>query len=47
MNYQIFWQDIPGYRVVVKAVLQEMKLRNVAEYPDSLINATVALLQNP
>jgi hypothetical protein len=30
----------------VKAILQEMKLRVVGDYPDSLIDATLALVQN-
>ena len=45
-TYSLYWQDIPGYRVIVKSVLIELKERNIADYPDSIIDATLALLQN-
>lgn len=40
------WQDIPGYRCIVRSVLQELKSRKVNEYPDTLIEATFALVEN-
>ena len=43
----MLWQDIPGYRVIVKSLLLELKMRKVTEYPDSLIDATTALIENP
>lgn len=45
-TYSLFWQDIPGYRIIVKSILVEMKERSILEYPDSLIDATMALVQN-
>ena len=42
----LFWQDIPGYRQIVKSILFELKQRPVTEYPDSLIDATIELIQN-
>jgi hypothetical protein len=44
MTYSLFWQDIPGYRIIVKSILIELKERNVVDYPDSLIDATLALV---
>ena len=46
-TYSIMWQDIPGYRTIVKSVLQELKYRSVVEYPDTLIDASNALVENP
>lgn len=43
----LFWQDIPGYRQIVKSILLELKQRPIKDYPDSLIDATVELIQNP
>ncbi len=45
-TYSIFWQDIPGYRIIVKSILVEMKERNVGDYPDALIEATLSLIKN-
>ncbi len=46
-TYSLLWQDIPGYRVIVKSLLLELKMRKVTEYPDSLIEATTAIIENP
>jgi hypothetical protein len=43
----LFWQDIPGYKLVVKSILLELKQRSINEYPDSLIDTTLELIQNP
>ena len=29
MTYSIYWQDIPGYKVIVKSIIIELKERNV------------------
>ena len=42
----LFWQDIPGYRVIVRSILLEIKQRPVTDFPDSLIEATMSLVQN-
>ncbi len=44
MTYQIYWQDIPGYRIIVKSIIVELKERHILEYPDSLVDATLALV---
>jgi hypothetical protein len=43
---QLPWADVPGYQIIVKAILLEMKARAVKEYPDALVNASAALLLN-
>ena len=43
---KIVWQDIPGYRIILKSILFEMKEREVSTYPDALIDSTVSLLAN-
>lgn len=40
------WHDIPGYKVMLKAFLVEMKNREVKEYPEPLIMASKELLIN-
>eukprot|EP00347_Sterkiella_histriomuscorum_P013888 403362980 len=45
-TYSLYFQDIPGYRIILKAVLIEMKQRKITEYPDSLIDATMTLIHN-
>ena len=42
----VFWQDVPGYKIIVKAVLREMQKRSLLLYPDALIDWTMALLSN-
>jgi hypothetical protein len=42
----VFWQDVPGYKTIVKAVLREMQNRPLLLYPDALIDSTMALLAN-
>jgi len=46
VSSNISWKDVPGYRVILKAVLLEMKERDVAYYPEALKDATCALLAN-
>lgn len=45
-NKNIEWKSIPGYTTIVKAVFSEMKSIAVSDYPESLIDATTALLVN-
>ncbi|EPT28380.1 hypothetical protein TGME49_269990 [Toxoplasma gondii ME49] len=40
------WQQLPGYAILLKALLLEMKLRPVTKYPDSLLNSSGAMLAN-
>ena len=40
------WKDVPGYSKIIKAILLEMKERDVYNYPESLKQATCALLAN-
>lgn len=42
----IFWQDIPGYKNILKAFLLEMKELDILEYPDALVEASLSLLNN-
>jgi len=42
----IFWQDIPGYKIIVKAVLRELQKRPLMCYPDAFLDASMALLSN-
>lgn len=40
------WQDIPGYSVILKSFLLELKARKVTEYPEVMLIASYALLHN-
>ena len=40
------WQDLPGYNVLIKNFLIEMKKRDLKKLPEALIDASVALLRN-
>ncbi|CAI2367220.1 unnamed protein product [Moneuplotes crassus] len=42
----IFWQDVPGYKLIVKAILREMKNKSLLLYPEALIDCTMSLLSN-
>ena len=42
----IFWQDVPGYKTIVKAVLREFQKRPLMLYPDALLDSSMALLSN-
>jgi len=46
VSAKINWKDVPGYKVIIKAILLEMKWRDVANYPDALLDATQSLLKN-
>lgn len=42
----MYWQDVPGYNIILRAFLLEMKALEIDQYPDSLIEASIALLGN-
>lgn len=35
----INWADVPGYTVMIKALLEELKYRPIHIYPDALVEA--------
>ena len=41
------YNDIPGYAKIIKTFLIELKERDIKAYPDSMVDASVALLDNP
>ena len=43
---QILWSSIPGYKVLLKTYLIELKERNISEYPEALIEAGSIFLNN-
>ena len=40
------WQDLPGYNVLIKNFLIELKKRDVKQLPEALIDTSVTLLKN-
>ena len=40
------WQDLPGYNILIKSFLVELKLKDVRRYPEPLLNASCSLLKN-
>lgn len=46
MSNNVNWKDVPGYAKIIKAILLEMKERDVQFYPEALKEATCALLAN-
>jgi len=44
---EIPWEEIPGYNIILKSFLIELKERNVVDYPDALIKASKTLLHCP
>lgn len=40
------WQDIPGYRVLLKAMFVELKTQPIIGYSDALISASKKMLLN-
>lgn len=40
------WKDVPGYKTILKAILLEMKERDIAYYPEALKETTCAMLYN-
>jgi hypothetical protein len=46
VSNNVSWKNVPGYKSIVKAVLIEMKERDIAFYPEALKECTCALLYN-
>lgn len=46
VSNNVSWRDVPGYRTILKAILLEMKDRDIAYYPEALKETTCALLYN-
>lgn len=42
----ITWADIPGYKVILTALFEEMKTRYINQYPDALVEAVTSFLSN-
>ena len=47
VHQHVPWQDIPGYNVILKSFLLELKERKVANYSEALIQASYSLLRYP
>lgn len=43
---KIPWQDIPGYKLILRAFLVEMQSRDLKAYPEALISATNSMQKN-
>ena len=43
----ISWHDVPGYREVLSALLEEMQSRHLDFYPEALVKAVKSFLANP
>ena len=41
------WQEIPGYGLIIRSFLIEMKSRKLAEYPVAMLQCSQSLLHNP
>jgi len=46
LREHILWRDIPGYNIMTKAFLYEMKTRPITQFPDALQWTSKALLNN-
>ena len=46
VSNNINWKNVPGYKTILKAVLLEMKDREIQNYPEALKEGTCALLAN-
>lgn len=46
VSNNVNWKDVPGYAKIIKAILLELKEREVQFYPEALKEATCALLAN-
>ena len=46
MSANVSWKDVPGYKSILKAILLELKERDVALYPEALKETTCAMLCN-
>ena len=46
-EHAIDWQDIPGYKETLKALLEEMKYRYIETYTEALVDAVRSFCSNP
>jgi hypothetical protein len=46
VSNNVNWKDVPGYKEILKAVLLEMKERDIGSYPEALKESTCSLLSN-
>ena len=46
VSNNVSWKNVPGYKTIIKAILLEMKERDIAYYPEALKETTCALLYN-
>lgn len=46
VSNNVNWKDVPGYTKIIKAIILEMKEREIQFYPEALKEATCALLAN-
>jgi hypothetical protein len=46
VSNNVSWKDVPGYKSILKAMLLELKERDVALYPEALRETTCAMLCN-
>ena len=46
VSKNVSWKDVPGYKLILKAMLLELKERDVALYPEALKETTCAMLCN-
>lgn len=40
------WQDLPGYNIIIKAFLCELKTKDIRRVPTGLLKSSYALLAN-
>jgi hypothetical protein len=43
---EVDWNIIPGYGPIVLAIISELEIREIHQYPDSLRKTTVSFLSN-
>lgn len=46
VSNNVSWRDVPGYKQILKAMLLELKERDIALYPEALKDTTCAMLCN-
>lgn len=42
----VSWNNVPGYQDILKAMLLELKEREIVSYPEALKDVTCAMLYN-
>ena len=46
VSNNVSWMNVPGYKTILKAMLLELKEREVEDYPEALKDTTCAMLYN-